>query len=39
MSLNLETMNNQKDLQSPNLGFLDGGGEGTHDDEHKGIKR
>ena len=34
MSLNFATMSNQKG-QNPNLGFLDGRGEKTHDDEHK----
>ena len=38
MSLNLETMSNQKGLQSPILGLLGGGGEGTRVNEHKGNK-
>jgi hypothetical protein len=38
MSLNLETMSNQKGFQSPDLGFLDGRRKGTHDDEHKEKK-
>ena len=38
MRLNHETTSNQKCFQSPNLGFLDGRGEGTHDNEHKGNK-
>lgn len=36
--MRLNIMINHKGLQSPNLGFLDGRGEGTHDDEHKGNK-
>jgi hypothetical protein len=38
VSLNLETTNNQKDFQRPNLGFLDGRGEKTHDDDEHNWK-
>lgn len=34
-----ETISNHNGFQSPNLGFLDGGGEGTHDGKHKGNKQ
>lgn len=35
----LETTGNQKGFQDPNLGFLDDGREGNHDNEHKGNKQ
>lgn len=38
VSLNLQTMSNQKGFQSPNLEFLDCGRKGIHYDEHKGYK-
>ena len=38
MSLNLETMSNQKGFQSTDLLFLDGRRKGTHEDEHKEKK-